>query len=153
MAMNDPNPWLSLSLGAVGTALGVFNAWRGWSRDRVALIAEISFYVLESGEHGIEVIVRNIGHIEAVIEGLGMQMRSGDIIRQPVSFRSNQTFPVAVGPKKSISFLFQPEIHDSPEMADVRRIVVETQCGKRFCRTSKTLKSAVRSARSKHVLR
>jgi hypothetical protein len=147
--MNDPNPWLSLSLGCVGAGLGVFNAWRAWYRDRVSLHLDIVFYILETGQRGLQVTVRNVGHVDAVVEGLGLQLRDGDVHRQVASFATGLTLPAPVGSKESRSFLFNPEVRDSPVMAKVRRAVVETQCGRVFYGTSRSLKDAIRDARNK----
>src|ERR1035438_487067 len=103
---------VSLILGAVGTALGISNTWKTWSRDRIRLKLNSGYHCDAHGEKQLFVSVSNLGFCPVELQRVGYVMkRQGSMERFAFTpmLGESKTLPLRLEPFAEVTAYFRKD--------------------------------------------
>lgn len=139
---------ITLAIAVIGAVLGIYNAWRAVSKDRIRLVVRPSNWVAPGRGDGIVIEVVNMGFVAVTISQVALRMKrpKDKIFLFLPGYLTGQKLPHRLEPRTSISIHVSPEISRDPQIANVRDAFAKTACGCTFYGNSPALKGRVTEA-------
>jgi len=139
---------ITLVIAVVGAVLGIYNAWRAVSKDRIRLIVTPSNWVVADGMNGIVIEVVNMGFVAVTISQVAFRLKTPKkyICVIIPGFLTGQKLPHRLEPRTAVSIHVSPEVSCGPQMANVRDAFAKTACGCIFYGNSPALKVRIAAA-------
>ena len=127
---------LTTTMAAVGAVLGIFNAWRAWSSDRIRVRVSISNVIaFPGGERAIGIEVVNLSSFPLTITNLGFERLDSSShlqITSPIFTGADQRLPFRLESRTAFTVLQPSAAGEIPiELKNVGRAYVSTACGHR----------------------
>jgi hypothetical protein len=144
-----PSGWgiLSVLLGFIGAALGVFNAWRSFRKDRVRLRvkpqasrqylrdATVKGTLPPDGPARMAIEVVNIGHLPAVISDVGLLTSEKDKRASASHYQTNlgKRLPILLEPRRAVTVVLDGAYNDlADHPVQYVGAYARTECGLEF---------------------
>lgn len=136
--------WLqgvTLGIALLGAGLGLLNAWRNWSQDRVKVLVIPTAAVDGGGDWYVSVEVRNLSTFGITVKAVGFTSMDPRRHMQVVAprFTLGERLPVRLEPRTSCTALMAvgANVH---ALAHARQAYIDTACGRRFFGSSPALR-------------
>lgn len=127
----DVLDYVTLGIAVLGAVLGVVNAWRTWSMDRVRLKVSISHGVDSMGGRILLVNAVNLSAFDLTVTRVGFHLLGRRRHMQiPVPFlTSGDKLPVCLKPRTAVTAVVQFGAGDHVGWHSVESVYVGTACG------------------------
>ncbi len=139
---------ITLTIAVVGAVLGIYNAWRAVSKDRIRLVVTPSNWVVPDGMNGIVIEVVNMGFVAVTLSQVAFRLKTPKkhIYLVLPGYLTGQKLPHRLEPRTAVSIHVSPEISCGPQIANVRDAFAKTACGCTFYGNSPALKGRIDTA-------
>jgi hypothetical protein len=123
---------ITLVIALLGAALGIFNTWQSWKRDRVKMRVKLLWCIAPTNKHlGIEII--NICFLPVTINSIGFSFHDSNQEMAIIpEFTSGNKLPLRLEPRTSDTAI--PSLTAECEIArhKIKSVWIKTACGKQF---------------------
>lgn len=129
----DAFDFATVTMAALGSGLGIFNAWRTWVNDRVRIRVAVSRLIATDGQRAIGIEVVNLSAFDVTITHIGFDLvGTSDHLQlfKPL-IAQGHALPKRLEPRAAFT-VFQPlSAFEGKQLLQLDRAYVATACGLR----------------------
>lgn len=123
--------YVTPGVAVLGAGLGILNAWRSWSQDRVRLRVDVSYGADLMGGHALLVNAINLSAFELTVTHLGFHLfgrqRHCQIFRPLLT--NGENLPICLKPRTALTAVVHLGAADNVPWDQVECAYVSTACG------------------------
>lgn len=129
--IKDVLDYVTPGVAVLGAGLGILNAWRSWSQDRVRLRVGVSYGTGLMGGHALLVNAVNLSAFELTITHIGFHLfgrKSHCQIFRPL-LTNGENLPICLKPRTALTAVVHLGAGDNVPWDQVECAYVSTACG------------------------
>ena len=139
---------VTLAIAFLGAALGILNAWRAWSLDRLRARVIPTYSIDAAGRPYISIEVVNLSNFAVTITSVGFTVLGSKTHIQLLAplFIGANNLPVRLESRTSFTALAAFSAFENGQMAMINRAYAKTACGNQIEGDSRALRQIVDAA-------